>query len=439
MSAAQPLGLDASALHPSARLDSAIRRPGGLPLAALSAAVLWLTVFLGGFVFREPAPYELFLAVVIPIWVLANPAMPRGIAPLCVLMILFCAGGIIAASQAMVFDEQPIYYAVTGFLALSSCFYAAVIGANPRFARVVIGAWIAASIATVGLGLIGYFGLSGELFTKFGRAAGGFEDPNVFGPFLVFPFVMLVRRTLTRPLAGALFSGLLALVVVIGVFLSFSRAAWGLAVLCAILMAGLLFITERNPAARARYVGLATAGVICIAVLLTAVLAIPAVGDLFLERAQIVQDYDSGQLGRFQRHAIGFNMMLDYPLGLGAIEFGRIFGADEHDIWLKTLTTYGWLGFAAYLTLVLWTLAAAFPLLFRTSPLQAMTQVAYVVFVGHILIATVIDIDHWRHVYLLFGLLWGSIAADRISAQHRLAEWRSGRLTPALTARDLIT
>ena len=64
-----------------------------------------------------------------------------------------------------------------------------------------------------------------------------------------------------------------------------------------------------------------------------------------------MQNYDAGHLGRFQRHAIGFNMMLDHPLGIGAMEFGRTFGEDEHDIWLKTLTTYGWLGFAAFLTL----------------------------------------------------------------------------------------
>jgi hypothetical protein len=25
--------------------------------------------------------------------------------------------------------------------------------------------------------------------------------------------------------------------------------------------------------------------------------------------------------------------------------------------------------------------------------------------------ALVIDIDHWRHVFLLFGILWGAIAA----------------------------
>ena len=33
--------------------------------------------------------------------------------------------------------------------------------------------------------------------------------------------------------------------------------------------------------------------------------------------------------------------------------------------------------------------------------------------------ATVIDIDHWRHVYLLFGI-WGAIAADRSDRQIRM-------------------
>ena len=85
----------------------------------------------------------------------------------------------------------------------------------------------------------------------------------------------------------------------------------------------------------------------------------------------------------------------------------------------------------AYLTLVLWTLAAAFPLVFRSGPLQAITQIAYIVFLGHILMATVIDIDHWRHVYLLFGILWGAIAADRSDTQARLAA-RFGRQLPPL-------
>jgi O-antigen ligase len=400
----------------------AISRPAGLPAAALGRAVLWFAVFLGGFVFREPAPYELFLAVVIPLWLLSNPPLPRALAPLVVLMTAFITGGLAAATQAKDLDTQVIYYCVTGFLALSSCFYAATLGAFPRLFKVVVNAWIAAALFTVALGIAGYFGLTGELFTRFQRAAGGFEDPNVFGPFLVFPFVVLLRRTLTAPLGAAAANGLLALFILAGIFLSFSRGAWGLVAVSGLALWVLLFVMERDLPARMRQLILAAVGAIAIAVLIAAALSIPAISDLFQERAHIVQDYDAGRLGRFQRHLIGFQMMLEHPLGIGALELGSLLAEDEHNIWLKALTTYGWLGFAAFFALVAWTLAGALPLVFRNSPLQPVTQCAYIVFAGHLALAMVIDIDHWRHVYLLIGLLWGAIAADRLAFQARLAQ-----------------
>jgi hypothetical protein len=385
-----------------------------MPIGAVGSAIIWFAVFLGGFVFIEPAPYELYLVLVIGGWLLFNPVLPRAIGPLVILLILFMVGGVIAAMQAEHWQTQPIYYAVTGFLALSSCFFAAILGTNERLFSVVVSGWIAAALATVALGMLGYFGLTGELFTKFGRAAGGFQDPNVFGPFLAFPFVMLVRRAMTRPLGSAVWDGALALFLLVGIFLSFSRAAWGLTFLTAAICVTLLFLTEQRSAKRARILGMAALGVVGVVVVIAAVLSLGDTDSLFAERAQVVQDYDGGHLGRFQRHAIGFNMMVGKPLGIGALEFGKIFGEDEHDIWLKSLTTYGWLGFASYLTLTIWTLVAAFPLLFRTSSLQPIVQVAYIVFLGHIIVGTVIDIDHWRHVFLLLGMLWGAIAADRL-------------------------
>jgi len=236
---------------------------------------------------------------------------------------------------------------------------------------------------------------------------------------------VLVRRALTRPFGAALASGLLALVIFAGIFFSFSRAAWGLTVVATLMTGALLFVTERSTKARLRFIALGAIGFVSIAVLVGAALSIPAVSKLYEDRAQLEQSYDSGHLGRFQRHAIGFNLMLDHPLGIGAIEFGRTFAEDEHDIWLKTLTTYGWLGFGSYLTLVIWTLIASFPLIFRSGPLQGVVQAAYIVFLGHILMASVIDIDHWRHVYVLFGILWGSIAADRARKQARLSGSRA--------------
>ncbi len=410
-------------------------RPTGLPTRATANALLWLAIFLGGFVMFEPAPYELFLALLIPGWLLLGLPVPRAASPLVVLMMLFLAGGILAATQAKNFSTQPVYYAVTAFLVFSSCFYASLIAQDRSRLDIIVNAWIVAALFTTVLGVIGYSGLAGGLFTKFGRATGGFQDPNVFGPFLIFPFVVLVRRTLTDAWRRALVSGVLALMIFPGIFLSFSRATWGLTVIATLMVGGLLFVMERSTKARMRFIALGAVGLVLIMIILGAVLSIPAVSALFDDRAHIEQDYDSGHLGRFQRHAIGFNMMLDHPLGIGAIEFGRQFGEDEHDIWLKSLTTYGWLGFASYLTLVLWTLAAAFPLVFRSGPLQAVTQIAYVVFLGHILMATVIDIDHWRHVYLLFGILWGAIAADKAATQTRLRRWVRWHRPEAATPR----
>jgi O-antigen ligase len=403
----------------------AAERPAGLPARALSNAILWVAIFLGGFVFFEPAPYDLFLAAVIPVWLILGLTIPRAISPLVFLLTLFVAGGLLAITQSAVIDQEPLYIAVTGFLALSSCFMACIIAEDRRRLDIIVNAWIFSALVTALLGALGYFGLTGDYFVKYWRASGGFQDPNVFGPFLIFPFLVLVRRALTRPLGNALCSAVLSLVILAGIFLSFSRATWALTVVATMMMGALLFVMERNPMARARFIGLAAIGTVLIAILIAMALTLPAVADLFAERAQIVQDYDASHLGRFQRHAIGFNLMLDHPLGIGALEFGMLLGEDEHNIWLKCLTTYGWLGFIAFFTLVLWTVIAAFPLLFRAGPLQAVTQIAYIVFVGHIVMGTVIDIDHWRHVFLLLGLLWGVIAADRAVAQKRLGEWRS--------------
>ena len=60
-----------------------------------------------------------------------------------------------------------------------------------------------------------------------------------------------------------------------------------------------------------------------------------------------MQDYDGARLGRFARYGIGFQMAMEHPLGIGPLVFGTIYGEDTHNIWLKALMDYGWLGFAS--------------------------------------------------------------------------------------------
>ena len=39
---------------------------------------------------------------------------------------------------------------------------------------------------------------------------------------------------------------------------------------------------------------------------------------------------------------------MEHPLGIGPLVFGTLLGEDTHDIWLKTLLDYGWLGFVSW-------------------------------------------------------------------------------------------
>jgi O-antigen ligase len=171
-------------------------------------------------------------------------------------------------------------------------------------------------------------------------------------------------------------------------------------------------VTASEGSFRLRVVATSIAAAVLLAVALLVALQIPAVAELFTARAQLVQDYDSARLGRFARFGIGFMMAMEHPFGIGPLVFGQTLGEDTHNIWLKALLDYGWLGFASYIILIGWTLAGGFRILFRNRPWQPYVLCAYVVFIGHIALGTVIDTDHWRHFYLLLGLIWGGMGLE---------------------------
>ena len=73
---------------------------------------------------------------------------------------------------------------------------------------------------------------------------------------------------------------------------------------------------------------------------------------------------------------------------------------------------YGWIGFISYVTLTVWTLSLGLKYMFRDRPWQPYLMMTMVLLIGHALIGNVIDTDHWRHFYLLLGIIWGCIALE---------------------------
>ncbi|MBW3098787.1 O-antigen ligase family protein [Pseudohoeflea coraliihabitans] len=364
---------------------------------------------------REPAPYELYMVALIGLWGTLGLRLSRHIAPLIVLFILFNIGGMISMLTMAEVKDTPLYIAVSLFLALTAIFFAAVIEEDWRRLRLILRAYVAAAVITALLGIFGYFGVipGGEAFTRFNRAMGAFQDPNVFGPFLTLPALYLLHGLLAGQLRAAPWRVLGLLILTLGVFLSFSRAAWGLWAFAMPALVLLMMVQRRSGPFRLKMLVMAVVGLAVLAAAVTIALQFDQVANLFSERAKLVQSYDGARLGRFARHLIGFSMALDHPLGIGPLEFGLTFGEDTHNIWLKALMDYGWIGFVSYLTLMVWTLALAFRYLLRDRPWQPFLMIATIVLVGHVLVGTVIDTDHWRHFYLLMGVVWGCIGLEQ--------------------------
>jgi O-antigen ligase len=383
-------------------------------IALIASSAVFLGAFLSGFVIAEPAPYDLYMVGLMAVWALFGLRISRAAAPLLVLLVVMNIGGMISMTQMSDIAGTPLYLSVSLFLAFTAVFFASVTSVQPNLYRVIFLAYVMSAVLTSLLGIAGYFHAfpGAEIFTKYERATGAFQDPNVFGPFLVLPGIYLLYLLLTGPISRMPLLAVPLLIITAGIFFSFSRGAWGMFGVSAILLTGALFLQSASGKFRLRVAVMTIAAVSLLVIAMLVILQLPGVSEMFSSRAQLEQSYDTARLGRFARYTIGFQMALEHPLGIGPLVFGTIFGEDTHDIWLKMLMDYGWLGFVSFLTLTCWTIAAGFRILLRDRPWQPYLLCAYVAFVGNIGLGTFIDIDHWRHVYLLLGLIWGAIALE---------------------------
>ncbi|MEO0496995.1 MAG: O-antigen ligase family protein [Pseudomonadota bacterium] len=377
---------------------------------------LFVVAMSGGFVIFEPAPYELLMVGLMGVFFLSGLKINRTSLPLLLLMTLFSLGGVMGMFQLQNPASSYVYIAVTFFLGVTAWFFALVVAQDPYRLRIIMLGTIIGAILTALLGIAGYFNAipGSEMFLRFGRAKGAFQDPNVLAPFLILPTAWLWHGVLTRSASMSVLRIAGLGILLLGILLAFSRGGWGLLIFSLGGVYVLAFLHNGAAAFRLRLLVIAgLAGMGLVAALIIA-LQIPAIADLFSSRAQLVQEYDGGNLGRFERHGLGFILALDHPLGIGRSEFAKLYTEDPHNIWLKCLMVYGWLGFASFLVVTALTIQKGFSLLFLDRPWTAYLQVCWVVFVGHIIMAWVIDIDHWRHVFMLFGLLWGMFALEAV-------------------------
>ena len=379
-------------------------------------------IFTGGLVLFEPSPYELTFIVVLPLAFVARLGIYRSTFGLLGILIGFTPFALIACFQVRFnpICDALIFSIVTIFLLLTAYFVANYVAeATERRMRIVMNAYTAVAVICAIIGTLAYLGImpGAEVFLRYGRAKATFNDPNVYGPFLVLPAMYALQRVLLASGRTAVIAAVIYLVLFVGVFVSFSRAAWGHFALSSVIVLVLCFWLESAARDKVRIMIMSLVGAAMLMVALAGLLSIPSVASLFEQRAA-GQNYDSGETGRFGRQGYAFELALDNPLGIGPGEFRNLRIIEEpHNVYVSVLHVYGWGGGAFYYLLVILTLWRGIAALTRPSPYRLMMIPLVATFTMLVGESVIIDSDHWRHYYLVAGLIWGIASAIGIDAR----------------------
>lgn len=387
---------------------------GGTSILAqrLLDMVLFVTVLTSSIAFIEPSPHDALMFVLMVACIAARVHFDRRLVPLLLILAVWLAGGLLCLIHVDT-QQKPIQYAATSiYLALAALTFACLFcDGNVRRLTILSRAYVLAALVATAAGYVGFFHLlpGADMFLDNERVSATFKDPNVFGPFLIFPILWLLVTLLTRGVR--ILDAATLMLLLGGLLLSFSRGAWGHTVVSVMIAIGILLAVTPDPRMRRRIIILTFVAIAFIALVITALVSIDSVHDMIMERAKAIQPYDVGPGGRFWLQQLAASTILDHPNGLGPFEFDRIFGLQQHNVYMQCFLVYGWIGGAAYVTLIVVTLMFGFATVSTATPWQYYLITAYAVFCGEAFEGAIVDTDHWRHFFLMLGLVWGLGAA----------------------------
>jgi len=290
------------------------------------------------------------------------------------------------------------------------------------FMRVyVLSATIAASLGIVGFAL----GIDALLWD--GRAKAFIDDPNMYASFLL-PGVIMCLYMLNQRIGRTILFGPALVILAFGILVSFSRAATVATIICA---SGYIVFLNRGHLMRVVAWGVAIA--VFAAVLLSAALvASPEFAKKFEQRATVAESYDEGREGRYGRYLRSIPIILHTPEGIGILQQDKVFTEPIHNIFLSSFMNYGWLAGFSFLTLFILSLLLGVSN-YRTTWHPAAIAIL-MCYLGPQMCASLHEGEHWRHFWLMVGILWGFNPANFRSAASEPAARNPAPERPAAAA-----
>lgn len=389
--------------------------PAVIASGVVALALLWLAlaqyelaVFLGflvlGIVRFEPGLPDVVFSVVMV--VAAATGRYRGRLPLLVSALLAVLLGLNLVSfiDAIDVSRAARYFLITAYLVAFAVWLTGYATSHARVRRIMLaycgGAVTMAAAASAAV-LLALPGAQFLVYEGGQRAQGLLKDPNVFGPFLVLPLLVLIEELVrprilrSRPPVKLVGIAVLSL----GILVSFSRAAWLNAAVAGLVMLGVFALRRRGSR---RVVVLALVAVVLVT-LLGGAIAVTGSAD-FLEQRARFQQYDAERFGA-QRE--GLALVAQYPLGVGPGQFEVVSPVAAHSLFVRVFAEQGALGFLVILLLVTLTLGHALVNVQRGIDTFGVGSAALLAaWCGILANSLFIDTLHWRHLWLVAALIW---------------------------------
>jgi hypothetical protein len=259
--------------------------------------------------------------------------------------------------------------------------------------------YVASGTIAAILGIIGFAGHV-DLLTWDDRAKGLIDDPNMYGSFLI-PAILGCVYMLDRRIGKRWLIVVAMAILVVGILLSFSRAATVGLLIC---LAGYLLFLNRFHLFRFFAIAAAVALIAVLLVFLGDFIS-SDFSQKFFQRLTFAESYDLGREGRYGRYLLVLPMILDHPAGLGVLQLQKIFPEPIHNMYLSSFINYGWAGGFTWITLFATSMWLAVENYRRTrSPIAVLLMFSYL---AEAMCIALHEGEHWRHLWLFLGLLWG--------------------------------
>ena len=376
----------------------------------ISLAFVWLLIVISGFVMVEPSPFELYGAVLVIISFTFGMRIPKGIGLAIIFWVVFLVFNIISSVQSADPSMAIKPVGIRFFLILIWLFITCFVYENPkRFLPLIWSGYAFGAFIVVLIGILAYMGKipNSDQYLLFGRVKSTFKDPNVYSPYLTPVFMIYLSRLESGKDSHIFINVIMLTTISVGLLLGFSRGSWlnlGLAMMAYLIIR---LVTMKESKELSRLIGMGVIALIIGSFLMGWLISTSAISDLFQERAQVVQGYDVSE--RFSTQMKAMNTILELPLGFGPGQTILRYGSMPHNVYLHLFSESGWISGLAYVSFVILTIWKGFIFCLRKTEIQLSALVVFSCILSTQLQSFFIDSHHWRHLFILYGMMWGAM------------------------------